>query len=68
MPRAAPDLAAVDELCRLAVAARRLGCRVRLTDVDPALAELLELAGVGDLVDAADRPDARPTVQEADLR
>ncbi len=44
------DLAAVDELCRLAVAADRLGCRVLLVDVDPALHDLLVLAGVDELL------------------
>ena len=40
-----PHLEAVDELCRLALAARRLGCRVLLVDVDPALHDLLVLSG-----------------------
>lgn len=44
------DVATVDELCRLALAARRLGCRVQLVDVDPGLRELLVLAGVGHLL------------------
>ncbi len=44
------DLTAVDELCRLAVAADRLGCRVLLVDVDPALHDLLVLAGVDELL------------------
>lgn len=42
----APDLAVVNELARLQLAARRAGCRVRLEDVCAALAELLELAGL----------------------
>jgi hypothetical protein len=37
-------------LCRLALAARRLGCRVRLLDVAPALRDLLVLAGASDLL------------------
>ncbi len=41
---------AVDELCRLAQVAQRLGCRVRLVDVEPDLRDLLELAGVDDLL------------------
>lgn len=45
-----PDLEAVDELCRLAVAAGRLGCRVLLVDVDPALHDLLLIAGVDELL------------------
>lgn len=40
------DLGAVDDLCRLAVVARRLGCRIHLADVDPDLERLLEFAGV----------------------
>ena len=45
-----PDVDAVGELCRLAVVAGRLGCRVLLVDVEPALRELLALAGVDDLL------------------
>lgn len=54
-----PDLEAVDELCRLAVAAGRLGCRVLLVDVDPALHDLLLIAGVDELLlgVAPDRSD-----------
>lgn len=48
--RDAPDLDAVEELCRLALNARRLGCRVQFLDVDPALRDLLCLAGVGEMV------------------
>lgn len=57
--RVPPDVEAVDELCRLALAAGRLGCRVRLVDVDPALHDLLVLAGVDELLlgVSADRSD-----------
>ena len=41
---------AVDELCRLALAAGRLGCRVLLVDVDPQLRPLLELACVDEVL------------------
>lgn len=44
------DLRAVDELCRLALAARRLGCRLHLTDTDPELRALLDLAGLDDVL------------------
>ena len=44
------DIGAVDELCRLALHARRLGCRVLLVDVDSELRELLRIAGVEDLL------------------
>ncbi len=40
------QLEAVDELCHLAVRARRLGCRVLLTDVSPELRTSIVLAGV----------------------
>lgn len=54
-----PDLEAVDELCRLALAAGRLGCRVVLVDVDSPLHDLLVLAGVDELLlgEAPGRPD-----------
>lgn len=60
----APDLVAVDELCRLAATARRLGCRAHLVGVDDELHALLELAGVADVLvrcpaDAAMGPDSR---------
>jgi hypothetical protein len=69
----AVDLDAVDELCRLALSAGRLGCRVRLFDVDPGLRDLIVLAGVdGILLHEPLNPD--PTnddrddqPQEADL-
>jgi anti-anti-sigma regulatory factor len=46
----APDLGAVDDLCRLAAAARRLGCRAHLVGADPDLRALLDLAGVSDVL------------------
>ena len=67
MADAARDMAAVDELCRLALAANRLGCRVQLVDVEPCLRELLVLAGVDDLlVDVG--PASNPTADPGDLR
>ena len=44
------DLATVDALARLHVAAGRAGCALRLRNVPPALAELLELAGLSGAV------------------
>ncbi len=41
-----PDLGTVEGLARLGLAARRGGCRMHLREVTPALAELLELAGL----------------------
>lgn len=46
------DLATVDDLCRLAVEARRLGCHIHLHEPDRDLWELLDLAGVADVVRA----------------
>jgi hypothetical protein len=48
-----PDLSAVDELCRLGVAARRLGCAVRLRDAPCELWALLELVGLDGVVSRA---------------
>ena len=45
--RAHGDLAVVDDLARLELAARRLGLSVRLRDAHPELSELLELCGLG---------------------
>jgi hypothetical protein len=42
----APDLAAVDDIAKDALAAARAGGRVVLSDVVPALQELLVLAGL----------------------
>lgn len=44
------DLQAVDELCRLAVAARRLDCTLHLSGAGPRLRELLDLAGLSDVL------------------
>ncbi len=41
-----PDLAVVDLVARLQLAARRVGGRAVLDEVAPALAELLHLAGL----------------------
>jgi hypothetical protein len=52
-----PDLALVDALARLQLAARRLGCSVRLRDPCEQLRELLDLAGLADILpDAAALP------------
>jgi hypothetical protein len=46
----APDLAAVDALARLALAARRAGCELRVTGPTPALHSLLHLCGLVEAV------------------
>ena len=45
-----PDLALVDALARLQLAARRLGYEVRLVDPCPQLCELLHVVGLADVV------------------
>jgi hypothetical protein len=45
-----PDVAVVDRLARLHLAAGRVGCAVRLRDPCPELVELLDLLGLGDVV------------------
>lgn len=44
------DLAVVDALARLQLVARRLGYSIRFCNPTPELCELLELAGLGDVV------------------
>lgn len=48
------DLALVDALIRLQLAARRLGCSIRLRNPGEELRELLDLVGLADVV--ASRP------------
>ena len=45
-----PDLATVDALARLALAARRAGRAVRVRHASAAVSNLLELAGLGEIV------------------
>ena len=45
-----PDLALVDDLARLQLAARRLGCCIRLRQACPEMSGLLELVGLGQLL------------------
>jgi hypothetical protein len=48
-----PDLAVVDELARLQLAARRLGCSIRLRAAGTEVCELLDLVGLGELAPGA---------------
>jgi hypothetical protein len=48
-----PDLAVINELARLQLAARRLGCSIRLRNACPELWDLLELAGLVGVVSNA---------------
>jgi STAS domain len=56
-----PDLSVVDQLARLQLAARRLGCSLRLRGAPSQLRELIDLAGLSDIVtDAAGPVSADP--------
>jgi hypothetical protein len=46
----ASELGALDELCRLALAARRSGCRIHLDGADGELRALRDLAGLADVL------------------
>jgi hypothetical protein len=45
-----PDLALVDALARMQLVAGRMGCSIRLREPCPKLLELLEFAGLADLL------------------
>lgn len=45
-----PDLAVVEELARLQIAARRLGCSIQLRGMGTELRELLALLGLAEVV------------------
>lgn len=45
-----PDLGTVEALCVLQLAARRLGCTVRVCDASDRLRELINLAGLDDVL------------------
>ena len=62
-----PDVAAVDALARLQLAARRSGCTVALRQVPPHLGALLDLLGLEDLFpvcDSAVEPGREPEQRE----
>jgi hypothetical protein len=44
-----PSAATVDALCRLQIAARRVGCRIALRGASPELAELVAFMGLEDV-------------------
>jgi anti-anti-sigma factor len=46
-----PDAATVDAVCRIRLAARRQGCRLRLRRASPELLDLLDLMGLCDVVE-----------------
>lgn len=50
-----PDAVTVDALCRLQVAAKRLGCQVRLRNASERLLELVAFMGLTEIVAEWDR-------------
>ena len=46
-----PNAATVDVVCRIRLAARRVGCRLRLRRSSPELVRLLDLMGLCDVVE-----------------
>jgi hypothetical protein len=50
LPRRRPDMSVVDQLARLQLEARRLGCSIRLRHACPELVELIEFSGLEDVV------------------
>ncbi|MBV9309687.1 MAG: STAS domain-containing protein [Solirubrobacterales bacterium] len=50
LPGIAPDAVLVDAIARLALAARRHRCRIRLRGASQELLELIEFAGLGELL------------------
>jgi hypothetical protein len=56
----APDLGTVEQLARLQLAARRLGCAVRVRDARPELCDLLDLCGLGEVLGAGRQVGGQP--------
>jgi ABC-type transporter Mla MlaB component len=50
------DVAAIDALARLQVAAHRCGCSLRLHGAPPSLVEVLELIGLAEIMPICDCP------------
>jgi ABC-type transporter Mla MlaB component len=61
------DLATVDALARMQLAARRAGGRIRLRDPSPPLALLLTLAGLAEALDSGGQPLGHPEQREPSL-
>ena len=61
-----PDVAAVDALARLQLAARRSGCRITLQGVAPEMGDLLELMGLTEILPCDGR--SGPAVERVSVR
>jgi hypothetical protein len=64
--RGRPGMAAVDELARLQLAARRLGCSIRLRGGCVELSELLDLCGLGEVVAPAGLGEAGGEAEDSE--
>jgi len=53
-----PDAVVIDALCRMRLAARRLGCQLALRDASRELRELLSLMGLTDVLALAASQDS----------
>jgi len=62
--RCDPDLAAVDDVARVALQAARLGGRITLCEVSPAMRSLLDLAGFGVEMEGQAEPTEEAPVVE----
>jgi len=60
-----PDAGTIEALARLQLTARRLGCRMRLRDPSPELAELLDLFGLAGVLRV--EPGRQPEEREQPL-
>ena len=52
-----PDLLAIDDLARLQLAARRLGCGIQVRDPSADLRALLDLAGLLEVLEVLGEPE-----------
>jgi hypothetical protein len=70
-----PPFEVIDQLCRMQLHARRLGCTIRVHEADAPVRELIELFGLGDLLlgtagcpSSAEGPGQAEQVEEGRLQ
>ena len=57
-PLTAPTAATIEQIARLQLAARRLGCSLELKDANPCLLELIGFCGLGEVLGVEPRRQA----------
>jgi hypothetical protein len=68
-----PNAASIDQIARLHLAARRCGCELELTNVNPCLLELIDFAGLAEVLrvevggQAEEREQSRGVEEEGQL-